>query len=97
MIKRINKNLRIRPKFDVDDISGLFGYKICSRKLVKLNGTRKSHPTACGLKKVRPFPKNFQINALNKIWLNKIRLNKIIFSRISIFDSQASLSIFYYG
>ena len=92
MIKRRNKNLRIRPKFEVDDISGLFGYKICSRKLVKLDGTRKSHPTACGLKKVRPFPKNFQINALNKIWLNKI-----IFSIISIFDSQASPSIFYYG
>ena len=49
MIKRRNKNLRIRPKFDVDDILELIGCKICSRKLVQLNGTRKSHPTACGL------------------------------------------------
>ena len=41
----------MRPKFDVDDISELIGCKICSRKLLKLNKTRKSHPTACGLSK----------------------------------------------
>ena len=36
MIKRRNKNLRMRPKFYVD-ISELFVCKICSRKLLKLN------------------------------------------------------------
>ena len=49
MIKPRNKNLRIRPNFDVDDILELVGCKICSRKLAKQNGTRMSHPAACGL------------------------------------------------
>ena len=49
MIKRRNKNLRIRPKFDINNILERVGCKICSKKLVKQNGTRKSHPAACGL------------------------------------------------
>ena len=47
----------MRPKFYVNDILELVGYKICSRKLVKLNGTSMSHPTACGLIKITKFDK----------------------------------------
>ena len=50
MIKVRIKNWSQRPKFDVGDILKLFGCKMSARKLLKLNGTPESLPTAWGLK-----------------------------------------------
>ena len=50
MIKLRIKNQSQRPKFDVGDILDFVGCKMSSRKLIKLNGTPESLPTAWGLK-----------------------------------------------
>ena len=44
-----------RPKFDVDDIFELVRRKMTSRILIKLNVTRKSPPTVCGLNNKKLF------------------------------------------
>ena len=49
MIKLRIKNLSLRPKFDVGDILEIVGCKMSSRKLLKLNGTPESLPTASEL------------------------------------------------
>ena len=49
MTKIRTKNYGLRPKFDVGDILELVGCKMSSRKLIKLNWTPESIPTAWGL------------------------------------------------
>ena len=49
MTKLRIKNYSLRPKFEVGDILVLVGCKMSSRKLLKLNWTPESIPTASGL------------------------------------------------
>ena len=49
MTKLRIKNYSLRPKFDVGDILELVGCNMASRKLLKLNWTPESIPTAWGL------------------------------------------------
>ena len=49
MIKLRIKTLSQGPKFNVGDILDFVGCKMSSRKLLKLNGTPESLPTAWGL------------------------------------------------
>ena len=49
LIKRRTKNYSERPKVEVDDILKLVGYKIFTRKSVKLKWTHESLPTAFGV------------------------------------------------
>ena len=49
MIKLRIKNLWYIPKFNVGYILDLVGWRMFSRKLLKLNGTPESLPTAWGL------------------------------------------------
>ena len=42
------RNLRRRLYVEIGDILQLLGYKMCSRKLLKLKGINESHPTAWG-------------------------------------------------
>ena len=47
--KTIIRNQISRPEFDVGDFWTILGCNVSSRKLLKLNGTPESLPTAWGL------------------------------------------------